>query len=84
MSKNKAGRRGLSLGLRREQLPGLRGGLPLGRRQGISLRLRRGICYLVLALISAVCLFAFYILLINSTRAHSQIQKGFSLLPGTG
>ncbi len=82
MSKNKAGRRGLSLGLRREQLPGLRGGLPLRRRQGISLRLRRGICYLVLALISAVCLFAFYILLINSTRAHSQIQKGFSLLPG--
>ena len=33
-------------------------------------------------LISFLCLFFFYVLVINSTRTHSEIQKGFSLLPG--
>ena len=39
-------------------------------------------CYLVLVLISFLCLFFFYVLVINSTRTHFEIQKGFSLLPG--
>lgn len=38
--------------------------------------------YIVLGLLSVICLFSFYILLVNSTRAHADIQKGFSLLPG--
>ncbi len=38
--------------------------------------------YLFLALISFLCLFFFYILIINATRAHSEIQTGFSFLPG--
>ena len=29
-----------------------------------------------------LCLFFFYILLINATRTHFEIQRGFSLLPG--
>ena len=29
-----------------------------------------------------MCLFFFYILLINATRTHFEIQRGFSLLPG--
>ncbi len=44
--------------------------------------LRHAVVYLVLAVLTAMCLFFFYILLINSTRNHFQIQKGFSFLPG--
>ena len=36
----------------------------------------------MLVLISFLCLFFFYVLVINSTRTHFEIQKGFSLLPG--
>lgn len=38
--------------------------------------------YFFLALLSFLCLFFFYILIINATRAHSEIQTGFSFLPG--
>ena len=37
---------------------------------------------LVLGLLCFLCLFFFYILLINATRTHFEIQRGFSLLPG--
>ena len=47
-----------------------------------SLNVRRAWCYLVLLFISFLCLFFFYVLVINSTRSHFEIQKGFSLLPG--
>ena len=46
------------------------------------LNARRAWCYLVLVLISFLCLFFFYVLVINSTRTHFEIQKGFSLVPG--
>lgn len=39
--------------------------------------------YVVLIFLSILCLFSFYILLINSTRSHAELQKGFSALPGT-
>ena len=48
-----------------------------------SLHLQRSICYLILILLTLVSLFPFFILIINSTRAHSEILKGFSLLPGS-
>ena len=35
----------------------------------------------MLVVVSFLCLF-FYVLIINSTRTHFEIQKGFSLLPG--
>lgn len=38
--------------------------------------------YIVLIFLSILCLFSFYILIINSTRSHSELQKGFSALPG--
>lgn len=38
--------------------------------------------YIFLAFISFLCLFFFYILIINATRANSEIQTGFSFLPG--
>jgi multiple sugar transport system permease protein len=40
------------------------------------------ISYIVLAILTFLCLFFFYILIINSTRSHIQIQQGFSFLPG--
>lgn len=44
---------------------------------------KKTVRYIVLILISILCLFMFYILIINSTRAHSQIMAGFSAVPGT-
>ena len=38
--------------------------------------------YIVLIFLTFLCLFFFYILIINSTRNHFQIQRGFSFLPG--
>ena len=46
------------------------------------LNLKRTFCYIVLVLITILCLFSFYILIVNATRAHPDIQKGFSILPG--
>ena len=43
---------------------------------------RRAAAYTVLGLLCFLCLFFFYILLINATRTHFEIQRGFSLLPG--
>ena len=40
------------------------------------------VSYLVLAILCFLCLFFFYVLLINATRNHYQIQRGFSFLPG--
>ncbi|MDO5702281.1 MAG: carbohydrate ABC transporter permease [Lachnospiraceae bacterium] len=37
----------------------------------------------LLIILSFMCLFFFYILLVNSTRSHAELQKGFSALPGT-
>ncbi len=48
----------------------------------MQLRLTRTVCYIVLILLSALCLFSFYVLIINSTRSHPDIQKGFAFLPG--
>ena len=47
-----------------------------------SIHLRRFFCYIVLIFFAVISLFSFYLLLINATRAHVDIQRGFSLLPG--
>lgn len=39
-------------------------------------------CYIVLAILCFLCLFFFYMLLINASRNTYQIQQGFSFLPG--
>lgn len=44
---------------------------------------RRVISYIVLVIISILCLFWFYILFINATRSHAELTKGFTLLPST-
>lgn len=43
---------------------------------------KKAFIYIVLILLAVICLFPFYILIINATRAHADIQKGFSMIPG--
>ena len=43
---------------------------------------RSVLAHTVLIILSFMCLFFFYILIINSTRSHADLQKGFSALPG--
>ncbi len=52
------------------------------KSQSASLILRRNLCYIVLIILTILSLFPFFILIINSTRSHNQIQLGFSVLPG--
>ena len=52
------------------------------KSQSTSLALRRFVAYFVLILLTFLSLFPFFILIINSTRGHADIQKGFSAVPG--
>ncbi len=45
--------------------------------------IRSILAHIVLVILSFMCLFFFYILIINATRSHADLQKGFSALPGT-
>ena len=51
--------------------------------KGLNVKTRRVISYVVLVLITIMCLFWFYVLFVNSTRSHADLTKGFSALPGT-
>lgn len=45
-------------------------------------RVQSIIAHIVLVILSFMCLFFFYILIINATRSHADLQKGFSAIPG--
>lgn len=45
-------------------------------------KIRSIFAHLVLIVVSFLCLFFFYILIVNATRSHADLQKGFSALPG--
>ena len=45
--------------------------------------LRTIVAHFVLITLSFMCLFFFYILIINATHSHAELQKGFSALPGS-
>ena len=47
-----------------------------------SSRGRSILAHTVLILLSFMCLFFFYVLIINATRSHAELQNGFSALPG--
>ena len=56
-----------------------------GKKTNGNNRVHKGrttIAYAVLIILSFLCLFFFYVLLVNATRNHFQIQKGFSFIPG--
>ena len=49
---------------------------------GAHMRARRTVCYIVLGLVSIMCLFWFYVLLINATRSHGSLTTtGFTVIP---
>lgn len=48
----------------------------------VILKTERVICYAALIFLTVLCLFPFFVLIINATRSHPDIQKGFSFLPG--
>ena len=45
----------------------------------VGLYLHRGVAYIVLIIMAFVCLFPFYIMLVNCTRSNVDIQRDFSL-----
>ena len=45
-------------------------------------RIRSIFAHIVLVVLAFLCLFFFYILIINATRSHADLQKEFSALPG--
>lgn len=52
-------------------------------KSNASSRVRSIFAHAVLIILSFMCLFFFYILFINATRSHGDLQKGFSALPGS-
>lgn len=51
-------------------------------KEGVSIKVKRAICYIVLSFFSILCLFFFYMLVINVTHTSGDIATGFNLLPG--
>ncbi len=49
---------------------------------GMMVKLKKAFSYLVLSLLTFLCLFFFYCLIINATRSHPEISRGFSFIPG--
>lgn len=52
-----------------------------GLKKGLGIKSQRAIAYIVLILITIMCLFWFYVLFINATRSNSELQSGFAFLP---
>ena len=51
------------------------------RKAKAMLTLTRVLVYLFLGILTVLCLFSFYMLIINSTRTNADLQGGFRLLP---
>ena len=52
------------------------------KKQRKPVTFRELMIYIVLVLLTCLCLFPFFMLMINATRSHTEIQKGFTFLPG--
>ncbi len=51
--------------------------------KGMNIHARRVISYLVLIVLTVLCLIWFYILFINATRSHAELTKGFTPIPSS-
>ena len=51
------------------------------KENGMSVKTRRVVAYVVLVLITILCLFWFYVLFINATRSNSELKRGFTMIP---
>ena len=47
----------------------------------LSVGTRRIIAYIVLVLLTILCLFWFYVLFVNATRSKAQLNHGFTIIP---
>ena len=52
------------------------------KQNGFGIKTRRIIAYVVLILITIMCLYWFYVLFVNATRSNSNLKRGFTLIPG--
>lgn len=52
-------------------------------KKGMGIHARRILAYIVLILVSFLCLFWFYVLFVNATRSHGELTKGFTPIPST-
>ena len=48
-----------------------------------SIHIRRAVAYVVLVLVTLLCLFWFLVLFINATRSHSELGRGFTIIPSS-
>lgn len=53
------------------------------RKARTMLAVTRGVVYAILVFLTLLCLFSFYMLIINATRSNADLQGGFRLLPST-
>ena len=51
------------------------------RRARRMLQTSRFVVYLILVFLSVMCLFSFYMLIINATRSNADLQGGFRIVP---
>ena len=51
------------------------------RKAKLMLTVSRIVVYAILIFLAVLCLFSFYMLIINATRSNSDLQAGFKLLP---
>ena len=52
-------------------------------KKGMGIHARRILAYVVLILVSFLCLFWFYVLFVNATRSQGELTKGFTPIPST-
>lgn len=59
----------------------------LGERENNAARVKLGVqrtlVYIFLILLTVMCLFFFYLLFVNSTRSHAELQAGFTMIPSS-
>ncbi len=53
------------------------------KSKGASVHARRLLSYIVLIIVTFLCLFWFYVLFINATRSHQELSSGFTPIPST-
>lgn len=53
------------------------------RKAKIMLTISRAVVYAILVFLSILCLFSFYMLIINATRTNAELQAGFTLMPSS-
>ncbi len=51
------------------------------KEKGVPVATQRVIAYVVLVLVTIMCLFWFYVLFINATRSNAELNRGFTLIP---